>query len=88
MFLSCASSLERKLGPRQHAAVREGRAYGTRSIYNVEYRNWLRSARNKVRHGVRNAAAQVCLLIVEWVLLRIPWFDMRVLLLCTNDMKK
>jgi len=63
MLLSYASSLQ-KLGSRQQAAVSGGRAYVTRSLYHVEYHNWLRSARNKVRHGVRNAAAQVCLLFV------------------------
>jgi hypothetical protein len=72
MLLSCASSLQKKLGSRQQAAAREGHStYVTRSLYNAEYRNWLRSVRNQVRHGVRNAAAQVCLLFVEWVLFRI-----------------
>ena len=61
MLLSCASSLQKKLEPRLQAAVREGRAYCTRNAYNVEYRNWPRSGRNKVR----SAAAQVCLLFVE-----------------------
>lgn len=70
MLLSCASSLQKKLGSRQHAGAREGHTV-TRSLYNVEYRNWLRSVRNQVRHGVRSAAAQVCLLCFEWVLLRI-----------------
>lgn len=57
MLLSCASSLQKKLGSRQQAGAREGHTV-TRSLYNVEYRNWLRSVRNQVRHGVRSAAAQ------------------------------